>query len=337
MNTLSALLLTLVLAGWLTAHSAFAESVVVPRNVSVTTAEPQPAASGWWRTRDLIDYGIVGASLGGFYAIHRLTPPAGSGIGPSFDPAHPAAMLDPALSGKIGRKHLIEDKGETVPAAYVGAAVPAIGLWLGLQTGLRHGGDARQVHDVLVGLTEGMATTLLVTEILKYEFGRLRPDFADRVQRYYCTTQKSADISCKGDEVPLDPDPAKADKIFADGRRSFPSGHSATSFLLATYAGLVTGGQLVWGDRATASSRPVGMALQASALGLAGFVIWSRVHDGRHNPTDVLAGSLIGVAMANLAYWRRFDTSGNARAQTGRTVTLEPGPTPIGAGLAVRF
>ena len=317
--------------------AASAESVDLPQEGSATQAAAPSSPAGWWRRHDLIDYGIVAASLGGFYAVHRLAPPVGSGIGPSFDPAHPAAMLDPALASQIGRKHLIEDTGETVPAAYVGAAVPAIGLWLGLQTGMRQGGDARQVHDVLVGLSEGMATTLLLTEILKYQFGRLRPDFADRVQRYYCTTQKSAEVTCSGGEVPLDPDPTKADKIFADGRRSFPSGHSATSFFLATYAGLVTGGQLVWGDGAAPSSRPVGLALQGTALGLAGLVIWSRVHDGRHNPSDVLAGSLIGVAMANLAYWRRFDSHGRMRAKTGPIVTLEPGPAPMGVSLAVRF
>ncbi|MBI3179224.1 MAG: phosphatase PAP2 family protein [Deltaproteobacteria bacterium] len=297
--------------------------------------------AGWWSARDLVDYGIIAASLGGFYAIHQLTPDANSAIGPSFDPAHPADILNPSYSDKIGRKHLIEDTGETVPAAYVGVAVPVVGLWLGLQEGLAAGSNARQVHDVVVGLAEGMATTLFVTEILKYEFGRLRPDFQDRVQRYYCTTQASPDIACTGQEVPLDADPAKAEKIFGDGRRSFPSGHSATSFLLASYAGLVTGGQMVWGDRATPTSRIGGIALQGAVFGLAGFVAWSRVENGRHNPTDVLAGSLVGVAMANLAYWRRFTADGESRRVDPRKsrvhVSVGPGPTPVGVGVAVRF
>lgn len=305
---------------------------------------PAPAPitpTGWWTKGDLIDYGVVAGSLGGFAAIHSLTPASQSGIGPSFDPAHPAAILNPIYADKIGRKHVQEDVGETVPALYVGVAVPIVGLWLGLQEGLAQGSDARHLHDTLVGLVDGMTTTLLVTEILKYEFGRLRPDFQDRAQRYYCTTQKSAEISCTGAEVPLDTDPAKADKIFADGRRSFPSGHAATSAMLATYASLVTGGHFIWGDRATSDTRLQGIALQVAAFGAAGFVWWSRVDDGRHNPFDVLTGAAIGMAMANLAYWRRFDMHGHSRRAVAATgierVEMTPGPTPLGVGLALRF
>ncbi|MSP92717.1 MAG: phosphatase PAP2 family protein [Myxococcales bacterium] len=323
---------------------AFGQAVEPAGATTPTAAIPQPApvaSTGWWSTRDLVDYGIVAGSLGGFYAIHSLTPSAQSGIGPSFDAAHPAAILKAEFADQTGRKHLIEDKGETVPAAYVGAALPLVAAWLGLQEGLAANSDARHLHDVLVGLGDSMATTLFVTEILKYEFGRLRPDFQDRVRRHYCTTQKSVEISCTGAEVPLDADPAKADKVFADGRRSFPSGHSSTSFVLATYAGLVTGGHLVWGERATPTTRMVGIALQATVLGLAGFVVWSRVDDGRHNPTDVLAGSLIGVAMANVAYWRRFTSSGTSRravrGEPGVQVSLAPGPVPAGMGFTVRF
>ena len=305
---------------------------------AVTTPSEQ---AHWPTTRDWIDYSIVGASLGGFYALHSLTPKADSGIGPSFDAQHPGLILDPKHAGVIGRRHLIEDKEETVPALYVGLAVPAVGLWLGLQERFAAQGSARQAHDTVVGLAESMATTLLVTELAKYQFGRLRPDFADRVRRYYCTTEKSPEIACTGNEVPLDADPAKAAKIFADGRRSFPSGHAATSFVLATYAGLVTGGRMVWGEHATQHSRIAGLALQAAVYAGAGFVIWSRVENGRHNPSDVLAGSLIGIGMANLAYWRRFDTNGRARSLAAKSsawrLDVEPGPAPVGIGLALRF
>ena len=110
-------------------------------------------------------------------------------------------------------------------------------------------------------------------------------------------------------------------------------GGARTAFALAGYATLVTGGHFVWGD--PERRRPLlGIALQGSALGLAGLVAWSRVHDGRHNPSDVLTGAAIGLAMANVAYWRRFDTQGRSRRGRWSETTLTAGPGDAGLGLA---
>ena len=64
--------------------------------------------------------------------------------------------------------------------------------------------------------------------------------------------------------------------------RSFPSGHSAAAFAFATGVGAVS---------ATAA-----VPLRA----LAALVAYSRVHTGVHYPADVLAGALIGTALAQL-------------------------------------
>jgi membrane-associated phospholipid phosphatase len=66
------------------------------------------------------------------------------------------------------------------------------------------------------------------------------------------------------------------------GSTSFPSGHSAAAFAFAT---------------------GVGSVLPAAAVplrALAALVAYSRVHTGVHYPGDVVVGSLIGAALAQL-------------------------------------
>ncbi len=80
----------------------------------------------------------------------------------------------------------------------------------------------------------------------------------------------------EGQEVPLDrhiPMPVSS---------SFPSGHSAAAFALATGVGAT------W----PAAAQPL--------RALASLVAYSRVHTGVHYPGDVVIGSLIGVALARL-------------------------------------
>jgi membrane-associated phospholipid phosphatase len=69
--------------------------------------------------------------------------------------------------------------------------------------------------------------------------------------------------------------------------RSFPSGHSAAAFAFAT---------------------GVGHVLPAAAVplhALAVLVAYSRVHTGVHYPADVLAGAIMGVALARLTTYTR--------------------------------
>jgi membrane-associated phospholipid phosphatase len=78
------------------------------------------------------------------------------------------------------------------------------------------------------------------------------------------------------EEVPL------ARQVRVPRSTSFPSGHSASAFAFAT---------------------GVGRALPREAVALralAALVAYSRVHTGVHYPGDVLGGSLIGSALAQL-------------------------------------
>jgi membrane-associated phospholipid phosphatase len=63
---------------------------------------------------------------------------------------------------------------------------------------------------------------------------------------------------------------------------SFPSGHSASAFAFASGV--------------AATQPPAAVPLRA----LAALVSYSRVHTGVHYPADVLAGALLGVALARL-------------------------------------
>jgi membrane-associated phospholipid phosphatase len=77
-------------------------------------------------------------------------------------------------------------------------------------------------------------------------------------------------------EVPV------ARQVRVPSSTSFPSGHSASAFAFATGVGSVLPREAV--------------PLRA----LAGLVAYSRVHTGVHYPGDVLAGSLLGSALAQL-------------------------------------
>ncbi|HVM16021.1 MAG TPA: phosphatase PAP2 family protein [Gaiellaceae bacterium] len=67
---------------------------------------------------------------------------------------------------------------------------------------------------------------------------------------------------------------------------TFPSGHSATSFAAALVLALVIG------------RRVPAVALFALAAGVA----WSRVYVGVHYPSDVLLGSLLGLAIGGATF-----------------------------------
>lgn len=295
-----------------------------------------------FQARDAGDYGVIGGAVATFGLLHLFAPPEGSGIGPAFDPKNPSAILDPQYRDKLGRGHLQEDVGETVPALWVGLAIPTVAGGLALDAAIPAwvGGAAagRRVHDNAVGVLEATAVTLAAVEVLKFGFGRLRPDFQDRVRRHYCTgtADMQAGVDCSaGPYVPLDPNPATAQKIFDDGRRSFPSGHSSTSFALATYAALAIGGHWVWGDDAGDLSRPLGIAAQTALLAAATFVTASRIDDGRHHASDALTGAAIGFGVAQMAYWRRFDAQGRPRRASGGSFQTA-GLGLSGSGIAVR-
>ena len=79
--------------------------------------------------------------------------------------------------------------------------------------------------------------------------------------------------------------------------RSFPSGHAAAAFAFATGVG----------HESLAAAVP----LRALAV----LVAYSRVHTGVHYPADVLAGAVMGTALAQFTARARDRHAPHARAQ----------------------
>jgi undecaprenyl-diphosphatase len=77
--------------------------------------------------------------------------------------------------------------------------------------------------------------------------------------------------------------------------RSLPSGHAAAAFAFATGVGEVLPREAV--------------ALRV----LAALVAYSRVHTGVHHPGDVVAGSLLGTALAQAVARAARRTQGGAQ------------------------
>lgn len=95
-------------------------------------------------------------------------------------------------------------------------------------------------------------------------------------------------------------------KEISDARLSYPSGHSAYIFYSATMLSLYLLGK----TRVLVEHRP-GHFLIASLclipMGVAAFVAVSRIADYKHDPSDVNAGSFIGIMCGAFGYMLNFD------------------------------
>jgi membrane-associated phospholipid phosphatase len=138
---------------------------------------------------------------------------------------------------------------------YIITGVPVTMAIVGLANG-----DNKLLRNAGV-IASGTIINLGITAGLKYLVKRKRP----------FTTYKGIIVNKSGSPC-LDP--------------SFPSGHTSTSFMLATSLSL---------------QYPKWYVIVPSYL-YAGTVAYSRMDLGVHYPTDVLAGALIGTGSAYLTY-----------------------------------
>jgi diacylglycerol diphosphate phosphatase/phosphatidate phosphatase len=137
------------------------------------------------------------------------------------------------------------------------------------------------------GVCVASSTTYMIVSILKVSVGRLRPDFRARCQPD--TAARSPHIRCTG---------KSADVL--NGRKSFPSGHTATGFAGMGYSSLYIGAQLrLFNQKRTCALKVILFLMPWMLAVLIGV---TRMTDYRHHPTDVIAGAILGTIVAILAY-----------------------------------
>jgi membrane-associated phospholipid phosphatase len=232
--------------------------------------------------------------------------PAPASIGPRFalDKPDLAVLFDPRLDDVIGRP-MVREKVPTAAVA-AAAAVAALGT---AAVDLAGGGNLPRTHALLLGSTEALLGTV-----------------ADNVP-----SPAALDCTSVADGFVV----SRADVL--DGMKSFPSGHTSSSFALLSFSTLAIGSRWIWGDDAPAWAQPVaGLVIGALAAG-AGFTAASRQSDGRHHAEDVAVGAAVGTAIGASTWLVHFDTRGRARTRwpvrlAPTTMTSAAGPAP---GLAL--
>ena len=142
------------------------------------------------------------------------------------------------------------------------------------------------LSELWLGLLSSLAVALVLVCIGKLYIGRLRPDFLAR-----CLPVNGV---CTGDRATI-----------REGRKSFPSGHSALSF-----AGLGYVSCAIYAALAATATPRLGrlwkLAVASLPWMLALHIALSRIEDYWHHWQDVLVGSCIGHATALLGFRMRF-------------------------------
>ena len=317
---------------------ALALALALPATAYADLLEAQtgdPGTSGWWTPWYLVDYGLIAAGGLGYVGGQAMWPRDRAIIGPVYDPDDPTSVFEADSLQRALRDETVDLTALRVIMTAPGALLGGIEAFYWQ----RGDGSAQHFHDMLVGYAEAVAITSGITAITQGSFGRLRPDFGERARNYHCSIEPEAyGEYCAGfRDAPLSDEHGDPEHLLRDGRRGFFSGHAAHAFNGFGYASLALGSRYVWGPNATPTSRAAAISGQAAMLGLGTYIAASRATDARHQTSDVIAGSLVGIAVANATYWRRFHADGTPRraSRDGRGYSLRLTPAAVGTGLAL--
>eukprot|EP00761_Pharyngomonas_kirbyi_P003029 gb/GECH01003033.1/.p1 GENE.gb/GECH01003033.1/~~gb/GECH01003033.1/.p1 ORF type:complete len:296 (+),score=37.66 gb/GECH01003033.1/:1-888(+) len=223
----------------------------------------------WWHNSYIIDWVLLLVSLIILIIMETAIPPWS---GRSFNPS------DPALSFPL--QSSIFPTWSLILIAFV---TPIIVITI-MQIWVKSGHD---FHHAILSLLEAFLINGLITNTFKLLVGRYRPDWIERCDPNdsgICQSSNTSEI--------------------ADGRKSFPSGHSSVSFCGMTFLSLYLAGKL------HLMSRHGGEFWKAVIVGIpemiAGFVAVSRTMDYHHHFSDIIAGTLIGISCSVVFYLMNY-------------------------------
>ncbi|KAG1756553.1 PAP2-domain-containing protein [Suillus paluster] len=152
-------------------------------------------------------------------------------------------------------------------------------------------------HCSALGLILGLAITGAITQFTKITVGRPRPDLLSRCMpipgSHDPTFGLSTDAICTNTD----------ESIMIDGWRSFPSGHSSLSHAGLGFLSYYLAGKMhLFDTRGHTHKAWISVTPICGAI----LVAISRTMDYRHHWHDVVAGAILGLAVAYFAYRQYF-------------------------------
>lgn len=280
---------------------AAAREVSIPGDAAFLPQEPPAAApvSSWrlfWQEHRIHFAAVVAAeNIEHLYA-NRIGP-SGRPLLFGDPPGFDAAVYEGARGGR--GDDLIARHKTSLTRLLSAGVIAAAG-------GRDPGGIARD----MVGLVEAWKLNLATTGLVKMIVGRRRPEL-DLADPGEVGSEELARLQAR-----------------AGGRLSFYSAATSSAFTAMSYADAVVGRRL--------AGRPWARRLALAGLyGFAGAVGRSRLRQGEHYLTDVLAGAAAGTLVGR-SFHRLHHGRAGAVERSSRVRWLPPAPAP-GGGLRIGF
>jgi membrane-associated phospholipid phosphatase len=167
-------------------------------------------------------------------------------------------------------------------AIAVGCSLAIIAVFFSLNRDFREAFEALMVPSLSIPLCG------LITNIIKITVGRPRPDYFDRC--YPGQREFNISLPCTGDPLKV-----------LEGRKSFPSGHSGSSFSTMTFLTLYLAGKLgTFNERGRGAGWRLVVILIPMIFAL--LVAISRTCDYHHHWQDVTVGAILGIVTSYAVY-----------------------------------
>lgn len=173
-----------------------------------------------------------------------------------------------------------------------------------------------EFHNTVLACWHAVIVTAVITNLVKLGVGRPRPSFMAR-----CFPGGMKPVFDEGGYAKCSPNAIDP----AEGRKSFPSGHTSWSTSGMGFLTLWLVGKLRCFD---GSMHPSRFVLALLPLGFAVWVGITRLQDYWHHWEDVCAGFVLGISMAYIFYRQQFPALTDARAGYPLQSQLDSGGAP---------